>query len=50
MAEMAAKRMEARIGEMAGDKASKIAQQFGDRLKQGANKFVTDALEAKLGL
>ena len=47
MAEMAMERMEKRLEQMAGDQAGKLAKQFGDRLKQGANRLVTDALEAK---
>jgi mono/diheme cytochrome c family protein len=42
-----AKRMEAKLGEQMGDQAAKLAKQFGDRMKGGPNKFITDALAAK---
>jgi mono/diheme cytochrome c family protein len=47
MAEVVAEKMEAKLGQMAGDQAGKIAKQFGDRLKQGPNKIIADALAAK---
>jgi hypothetical protein len=38
---------EQRMGERLGDKAPAMAQQFGQRLRQGPNKIVTEALAAK---
>src|SRR5688572_24494212 len=47
MAETMMERMEAKLGQMAGDQAGKLAKQFGERLKQGPNKILADALAAK---
>src|SRR5688572_32121081 len=46
MAETMMERMEAKLGQMAGDQAGKLAKQFGERLKQGPNKILADALAA----